>query len=82
MADSQVHEPNSVLVADDQEHIGQALKLLLRSDGFRADYVASPDAAIKAVEMLRDRRGFGDLLALGSREMARKIAATTRCSWT
>ncbi len=30
-------------------------------------------AAIEAVEMVKDNRGFGALLALGSREMARKI---------
>lgn len=43
----------AVLVADDQEHIGQALELLLRTDGFAAAYVASPEAALKAV---RERR--------------------------
>jgi len=42
-------ERTAVLVADDQEHIGQALKLLLRSDGLDADYVSSPEAAVKAV---------------------------------
>ncbi len=40
----------AVLVADDQEHIGQALKLLLRSDGFDSTYVSSPEAAVKAVQ--------------------------------
>ncbi|MGE5580861.1 MAG: aldehyde ferredoxin oxidoreductase family protein [Bacillota bacterium] len=30
-------------------------------------------AAIEAVSMLKDRQGFGDLLALGSREMAQRI---------
>jgi len=45
-----VNERAAVLVADDQEHIGQALKLLLRSDGFDSDYVSSPEAAVKAVQ--------------------------------
>ncbi len=45
-----MNEQAVVLVADDQEHIGQALKLLLRSDGFESDYVSSPDAAVKAVQ--------------------------------
>lgn len=31
------------------------------------------DAAIKAVEMIKDRQGFGEMLALGTREMARRI---------
>ena len=48
-----VSERAAVLVADDQEHIGQALKLLLRSDGFDSDYVSSPDAAAKAVQTRR-----------------------------
>ncbi len=42
------------------------------TDGLELRF-GNADAAIRAVEMLRDRKGFGDFLALGSREMACKI---------
>lgn len=45
-----MNEKAFVLVADDQDHIGQALKLLLRSEGFDADYVDSPAAVVLAVQ--------------------------------
>lgn len=43
----------SVLIADDQEHIGEALKLLLRGEGFTVEYVNAPEAALQAVQARR-----------------------------
>jgi sigma-B regulation protein RsbU (phosphoserine phosphatase) len=38
-----------VLIADDQTHIQDALRLLLRQNGFRPDTASSPDAVIRAL---------------------------------
>lgn len=45
-----VTPPPRVLAADDQPHVLSALKLLLRSEGFELETVASPAAACRAVE--------------------------------
>ncbi|HYC61386.1 MAG TPA: sigma-54 dependent transcriptional regulator [Thermoanaerobaculia bacterium] len=42
--------PPRVLAADDQPHVLSALKLLLRSEGFEIETVASPAAVYRAVE--------------------------------
>ncbi|HKR63741.1 MAG TPA: response regulator, partial [Thermoanaerobaculia bacterium] len=39
-----------VLAADDQPHVLSALSLLLRSEGFAIETVASPAAVYRAVE--------------------------------
>src|SRR5512145_1557147 len=38
-----------ILIADDQPDIRESLRLLLKSEGFRVDVVASPAAALSAV---------------------------------
>ena len=38
-----------VLVADDQPHIGEALRLLLKTDGFAVEVVSSPADVLKSV---------------------------------
>jgi DNA-binding NtrC family response regulator len=42
--------PPRILVADDQPHVLSALRLLLRSEGFEIETVASPAAVYRAVE--------------------------------
>lgn len=42
--------PGSVLVADDQQDVLEALRLLLKSEGFRIEAVSSPAAVRRAVE--------------------------------
>ena len=49
----------SILVADDQPDLVEALRLLLKTDGFQMEAVSSPDAALRAIE-----RGAFDLLLM------------------
>src|SRR5580698_401168 len=42
--------PPRILIADDQPDILEALRLLLKSEGYQTEAVKSPTAAIKAVE--------------------------------
>ena len=39
-----------ILIADDQSDVREALRLLLKSEGFAADLVDSPAAVVKAVQ--------------------------------
>jgi len=41
--------PGSILVADDQPHVVEALRLLLKPEGFQIDTVASPGAILAAL---------------------------------
>ncbi|MBL8149903.1 MAG: sigma-54-dependent Fis family transcriptional regulator [Blastocatellia bacterium] len=43
------HTP-TILIADDQPHILEALRLLLKSEGFRIETANSPNAILKAIE--------------------------------
>jgi DNA-binding NtrC family response regulator len=43
-------EPGSILVADDQSDVLEALRLLLKGEGFRTETVRSPGAVLGAVE--------------------------------
>ena len=45
-----------ILVADDQEDVLSALRLLLKSEGYRAETVNSPAKALAALEHTRVRR--------------------------
>lgn len=47
--DASVVEPSRILVVDDQADIREALRLLLKADGFAIDTVASPEDALAAV---------------------------------
>src|SRR5882672_9686395 len=40
-----------ILVADDQPDVLQALRLLLKSEGYSAEMVASPGAVLQAIEV-------------------------------
>src|SRR4051812_47696886 len=42
--------PPRILIADDQSDIIEALRLLLKSEGYQIEAVKSPVAAVKAVE--------------------------------
>lgn len=42
--------PFRILIADDQPDVRESLRLLLKSEGFKVDAVASPAAALAAVE--------------------------------
>src|SRR5450755_4933274 len=39
-----------VLIADDQEHVIEALRLLLKGEGYRTERASSPSAALVAAE--------------------------------
>jgi DNA-binding NtrC family response regulator len=43
-------EPPRILIADDQQDVLDALRLLLKSEGFPADTVRSPSALLKALQ--------------------------------
>jgi CheY-like chemotaxis protein len=42
--------PARILIADDQPDVREALRLLLKGEGFAADGVESPAAALRAME--------------------------------
>lgn len=44
------HPPHRILVADDQADVLEALRLLLKAEGYQIETVKSPAAVIKAVE--------------------------------
>ena len=44
------HAPHRILVADDQADVLEALRLLLKAEGYQIETVKSPAAVIKAVE--------------------------------
>ena len=41
--------PVRILIADDQPHVGEALRLALRDEGFHIELVGSPSAVLSAV---------------------------------
>jgi DNA-binding NtrC family response regulator len=45
--------PNRILIADDQSDVRESLRLLLKSEGFKADTAASPEATLAALEAAR-----------------------------
>jgi sigma-B regulation protein RsbU (phosphoserine phosphatase) len=51
-------DPQSILVADDQPHILEALRLLLKSEGYRIDTADSPGSVLETME----RRTYDALL--------------------
>jgi DNA-binding NtrC family response regulator len=42
--------PSRILISDDQPDVRESLRLLLKSEGFKVDTAASPEAALAAVE--------------------------------
>ncbi|MEJ1971242.1 MAG: sigma-54 dependent transcriptional regulator [Lacunisphaera sp.] len=44
------HAPHRILVADDQADVLEALRLLLKSEGYQIETVKSPGAVMKAIE--------------------------------
>jgi CheY-like chemotaxis protein len=42
--------PHRILIADDHADIIEALRLLLKNEGYQTEAVKSPAAAVKAVE--------------------------------
>jgi len=43
-------EPVRILIADDQADVREALRLLLKAEGFATETVSSPAAALEAVQ--------------------------------
>src|ERR1039458_3826433 len=44
-----VSVPIRILIADDQPHVGEALRLALRDEGFHIELAGSPSAVLTAV---------------------------------
>jgi len=44
------HAPHRILVADDQADVLEALRLLLKAEGYQIETVKSPSAVMKAIE--------------------------------
>lgn len=45
-----VSVPAKILIADDQPHVGEALRLALRDEGFQIELAGSPAAVVTAVQ--------------------------------